>query len=291
VKVMMKSAVFLSVSTDETPIAGLDGVPASNGLTTSYLYDDDLTDGLGIDAAYPVQFLELTTLNGSVSPFGPDATGSAMSVTNPAGETSVQVMGAAGRTLMTINPEGHTSFMQYDEMVPANNIVSPSPAITINGSLLATTAIDPNGNASTSYSDAAGRTLASKDALGNFSVVAYDANSNVVKSRDPNGLGQDCTYDALNRDTSCADLQEQAEAVTRSKTYNTASQVITSTNAEGHTTTNSYDERGRLTQTTDPNNIAVAYDYDDNNNLRCGRHPRLHLRCPRPTRHKDRPTR
>jgi YD repeat-containing protein len=27
------------------PIAGLDGVPASNGLTTSYLYDDDLTDG------------------------------------------------------------------------------------------------------------------------------------------------------------------------------------------------------------------------------------------------------
>jgi hypothetical protein len=45
------------------PIAGLEGIPSTDGLTTSYQYDENLTDDIG-------------------------------------------------RTVMTINPEGHTAIMK-----------------------------------------------------------------------------------------------------------------------------------------------------------------------------------
>ncbi|MEL7336900.1 MAG: hypothetical protein AAFN70_11930, partial [Planctomycetota bacterium] len=38
------------VDIDDPPIAGLAGIPSADGFTTQYLYDDNLTDGIGLDS-------------------------------------------------------------------------------------------------------------------------------------------------------------------------------------------------------------------------------------------------
>jgi len=250
------------------PIAGLDGIPSTDGLTTSYQYDEDLTDGTGIDADYASQLTELTARYG-YNPFDNNTgiNGYAVAVTNPAGETTVQISDGAGRTILTINPEGDLATMEYDALTASGDLQSPSSDITIPDPLLTTTTTDANGNSTSTYTDGAGRTIASVDAEGNLSAAAYNANSSLVISRDANDNGQDCSYDALNRDTTCADLQEQAEGNSRTKTYNAASQILTTTNADQETTTNIYDVRSRLQSTTDANNITTSYLYDANNNL------------------------
>ena len=265
-----------SLGNGDIPIAGLDSIPATDGLTTTYVYDEDLTDGIGIDQDYATQLTELTARYG-YNPFSdgsvgvpPASTpapcnGYAIAITNPAGETTVTIQDSAGRTIMSINPEGDITTMHYDELATAADFTNPQ--LPIPGTLLATTATDALGNSNSSYTDGAGRTIATEDAEANLSMAAYNANSSVVTTRDANGLGQTCTYDALNRPVTCADLQETAEGTDRATTYNAASQVLTSTNADGETTTNVYDVRSRLESTTDPNNITTSYLYDANNNL------------------------
>ena len=100
------------------PIAGLDGIASNQGLTMSYEYDEDLTDGEGIDADYATQFAALTARYG-YNPFDADAgvTGFATAMTNPENEITVQVQDGAGRTIMTIDPEGNITTMNYDEIV------------------------------------------------------------------------------------------------------------------------------------------------------------------------------
>jgi YD repeat-containing protein len=247
------------------PIAGLDSIPATAGLTTSYAYDDNLTDGIGLDNTYGDQIDELATRGVT---FGTVATGSAVEITNPAGEKSCQVRDAIGRTVMTINPEGHIQTVLYDEVQTGGGVSPPSPSITIPGDLLKTTATDALGHSTTHFTDGAGRTLLTQDPAGNLAGAAYDANSNRVITRDANGLGQDCTFDKLNRDITCADLQEQFETTSRSKTYNAHGAILTTTDAEGESTANTYDVRDRLATSEDANNIITSYGYDKNNNLR-----------------------
>jgi len=243
-------------------IAGLDGWSANYGLTTTYIYDEDLTDGIGIDATYSTQLTELNTRYG-YNPFSTFTNGYAVAVTNPAGETSVQISDSAGRTILSINPEGDLSTYHYDQVIAVTEMLPNSQTLT----LLKTKSIDALGHENASYTDAAGRTLATEDALGNFSIASYNANSSVITTRDANGLGQTCDYDALNRPTTCADLQETFEGKNRTTTYNAASQPLVSTNADGETSTNVYDVRGRLESNTDGNAIVTAYTYDPNNNL------------------------
>ena len=144
---------------------------------------------------------------------------------------------------------------------------APFAATPIPGDLLKTSSTDANGNTTSGYTDGAGRTLATTDAINNASYTGYNAVGSRTSYRDPNGLGEDCTLDALERETSCSDLQEQAEATARITTYNTASQPVTRTDAEGNTSSMIYDVRGRLESSTDANNITVSYFYDANNNL------------------------
>ena len=252
-----------SLSNGVIPIAGQNSIPATDGLTTSYTYDEDLTDGLGLDVTYSAQLANLPIT------LGPNATGSAVEMTNPAGEKSVQIMDGLGRTIMSINPEGDYTTMTYDAISTpqADGAQAPLAATPIPGDLLKTSSTDANGNTSSSYSDGAGRTLATTDAINNANYAGYNAASSRVAYRDPNGLGEDCTLDALERETSCSDLQEQAEATSRTTSYNTASQPVSNTDAEGNSSSMVYDVRGRLESTTDANNITVSYFYDANNNL------------------------
>lgn len=247
--------------TGEIPIA----TDPAQGLTSTLIYDEDLTDDIGIDDTYAAQF---TALAARGVTFNASANGFAVAYTNPAGETSVRVKDGLGRTVMTINPEGHIQTIRHDEMLPTSAL---QPAhlseIPLPGDLLTTVMTDALGHQTVSFSDGAGRTLLTQDPVGALAGNAFDANSNVKISRDPNGFGQDCYYDNLNRDILCADLQEQAENTSRTKTYNAHNFVLTSTNAEGHSTANTYDIRDRLATSEDANQLVTSYAFDANNNL------------------------
>ena len=246
------------------PIAGFDGVPATDGLTTTYQYDEDLTDGAGIDATYAAQFTELAARGVS---FGADSDGYAVATTNPEGETSVRVSDGAGRTVMAINGEGEIATVRHDVVEGHALLPAWNGAIPLPGDYLKTTATDHLGNTRSQYSDALGRTVVTVDGLGHPSAAAYDPDGSILRSRDPNGLGQDCSYDELHRRTACADLQEQAESTQRTWTYNAASQVTAATDAAGNSDTAAYDARGRTLSTTDRNTLTTSYTYDPNSNL------------------------
>jgi RHS repeat-associated protein len=236
-----------SVDENNPPIAGDNGVPAANGLTTRWQYDDDLTDGAGLDAIY-AQYL--TGLN-----FGQFGVGYAAAVTNPAGETSVAIYDGLYRVVRTIDPLGHASTVTYD------SVVAGTPGAP--GNLVETTFSDPLNHTGKARLDGAGRRLASIDAESNLSSYAYDANGNTLSMRDPNGVGIDCSYDERDRNLSCTDTHGDVT----SRTFDAHSNVITSTDALNHAMTCAYDGRNRKISCLDRINGLTTYTYDTNNNL------------------------
>ena len=268
----------------DVPIAGEDGIPAADGLTTRWEHDDDLTDGKGLDAAYAAQLQELARRSAGLDPapaapappfFGDGADGSAVAVTNPAGETSAVFRDGLGRVVMEVDAEGHARTFHHDRML------APAAAhgVPVPGPLLAAAAVDANGNKTLSYADGAGRAIAREDASGALWLSAHDAAGNVVSARDPNGRGENCAYDELGRRTACADLQEQREGTKRQWAYNAHGQVVKTTDQAGHTTAAEHDARGRAVKTTDENGNATQYRHDANGNLVALMDPEGHVRA------------
>ncbi len=148
------------------------------------------------------------------------------------------------------------------------------------GTVLVSSSINALGNVRRSYTDAAGRTIESHDALGKVTAYTYDASGNQLSVRDPNNVGQDCIYDALGRDTSCTDTAGD----TTSSSYDAAGNKIVSTDGKSETTTYEFDARGRqvkqidrlsgetvfaytatrqLQSLTDAENEVTSYTYND----------------------------
>ncbi|MEM8739699.1 MAG: hypothetical protein AAGG38_14645, partial [Planctomycetota bacterium] len=110
------------VDPNHVPIAGggLPGDPAvtsggvTQGLTTTYTYDDDLTDGVGLDASGSYGPQLAAQLPAGFYAAGSD--GYAVAMTNPEGETSVRFVDGLGRTVLTVDPEGDASSVDYDTL-------------------------------------------------------------------------------------------------------------------------------------------------------------------------------
>ena len=105
------------------PIAGLNGVPASDGLTNQYFYDNNLTDGAGLDSATGLSVLKLATggsgsfnvtlahaitkladteANGGAGiTFNASSPGRATVTVNSEDEISFAISDAAGRNVMS----------------------------------------------------------------------------------------------------------------------------------------------------------------------------------------------
>ena len=66
------------------------------GQVTRHVYDDDLTDGAGLDSVYRSFIAPLG--------FGDNADGMAIESTNAVGERTVSVRDGAGRSILEINP-------------------------------------------------------------------------------------------------------------------------------------------------------------------------------------------
>jgi RHS repeat-associated protein len=217
------------------------------GLTTRWVYDDDLTDGVSLDATYASFLTDLNLGSGSV--------GSAVEMTDPAGDKSVTVYDAAGRVVKMIDGNGNSTKRVYDGLAAG---IPGAP-----GTLVETSIVDALGHVTKSETDGAGRILASVDALANVSKFSYDAASNRVAWRDPNGIGQDCVYDARNRQVQCTDTHGDTTRVA----YDTDNNIVTITDALSHSTSCSFDARDRKISCTDRIGGTTSYTYDVDNNL------------------------
>jgi RHS repeat-associated protein len=230
-----------NVNKNDPPIAGDHGTNTTDGLTTRWVYDDNLTDGVGLDATYAAQ---LTGLD-----LGINAVGSAVEVTNPAGEKTVTIHDGIGRTVRTLDGLQHATTYAYD---------------IVTGGLLETRVTDALNHVTKSRTDGAGRVRESEDQLGKISTFAYDNNGNTKSVRDANGVGHDCVYDARNRRLSCVDTHGDRTELNEFDAHNNLTKT---TDALNHETTFSFDARDRKTQSVDRLAGATNFVYDANNNL------------------------
>ncbi len=248
------------------------------GLTTRYLYDEDLTDGAGLDGSgTTVQKLDgsgsytvdidslLAELEADLGAgfFGSGATGSATVTINPEDELSVTVSDGAGRTVATgIIAQNGTPItwqtVKYDVLVAVSGV----------GQVLETTQIDALNHTRKSRTDGAGRTLETVDALGNVTTATFDAAGNQLSLRDPNSIGWNATYDARNRAVTMADTQEQAEGKNRQTVYDAHGNVVGTVDAKGQSASSAFDARDRRVSETDRLAGVTSWRFDENSNLR-----------------------
>ncbi len=263
------------VDATDPPIAGLGSVAAADGLTEQFLYDDDLTDGVGLDSSggvtpligstavslsAAITKLAATEANGGAGvTFDANATGSARVTISPEGEVRYAISDGAGRGVMSgmLKPSD-SSLLSWN-----CSVHDETTTISGFGTVLVSKSVNALGKVSQQYSDGAGRTIQSLDALGKITSYEYDAAGNQLKVRDPNGVGQDCTYDALGRDLSCTDT---SSAVV-SSSYDAAGNKIASTDAKSETTTYTFDARGRQVKQTDRLGGETEFAYSATGNL------------------------
>ena len=271
------SDLLFSVDLANPPIAGLGSIPAADGLTTQYLYDDNLADGIGLDSSTGLAYTKMATGSGTANvslatalakladtqanggagvSFASTSAGTARVTINPQDEVSFSISDAAGRSVMS---------GQLDNYVgTANSLLTWSTQqhdttsnVSGYGDCLEARSIDALGKLTRSLSDAAGRTIQSIDQLSKITSFTYDAAGNRLSVRDPNNVGQDCIYDIRGRDTQCTDT---AGAVAK-KDYDKTGNVIKQTDAKNKFTYITFDARGREKTSTDRINGVTTRTY------------------------------
>ncbi len=271
------------VDADDPPIAGLDSLSETLGLTEQYLYDDNLADGSGLDATtggvtvnqlgggtYTVNLddaltkLGETEANGGAGiDFDTDAPGSARVVINGEEEIRFAIADAAGRTVMSGMIEPHDGTNPNDLIAWTCTLHDGTTNISGYGTVLVTKTINALGDVRKQHTDAAGRTIQSVDALGKITSFEYNAAGNQTKIRDPNSVGEDCTYDALGRDLTCTDTANDET----SSSYDDGGNKISFTDAKDETTDYQFDARGRQIKITDRLGGETEFAYTDTGQL------------------------
>jgi YD repeat-containing protein len=224
------------------PIAGLGGVPLSDGLTTQYLYDDTLANG------------------GAGVSFSSVAPGRATIVINPEDEISFSIADAAGRTVMSgklNNYRGSGATALNTLATWSCTVFDATTSLSGFGTVLVTTSVDALGKTTSTWTDGAGRTLRSMDQLAKVTTMTYDPAGNQLSVRDPNNVGADMVYDAMGRNTQRTDT---ASAVTKTE-YDKAGNAVKQIDAKNKNTFITYDARGRRKSTTDRISAATVFTY------------------------------
>lgn len=230
---------------------------------TETVYDDNLTDGLGLDAAAPVAG-QLAGLG-----FTADyADGSAVAVVNPLLQTSYEIRDGLGRPVRRIDPLGHVTRLSYDQVV-TDTYTSPGGGAAITQQLVATAMTDAEEHTTAQWADGSGRVRVQVDAENHKARLAYDAAGNQVGQLDANGVGWSASYNGRGFLLSRTDTRASAP-VTTSWGYdldgNRTSETIT---IDGVLKTESYtyDLRNRRKSIVDRLNGETTFDYDGVGNL------------------------
>jgi RHS repeat-associated protein len=266
------------------PIAGLDSVSAAAGLTSQTIYDDNLSDNVGLDNSTGVTMVELgssstylvsladalakladTVANGGAEiEFSSNAAGSAVVTIDPS-EKVIQfsISDAIGRTVMSGQIESRFSGNPNDLLSWTCMKYDESATISGFGPVVEHWTIDPDGEVVKVRVDGGRRALEIEDQDSNISTAKYDANGNQLEVRDANGIGYAMVYDELNRITSKTDTYGD----TISNAYDKAGNLVSQTDAKSKATTIVHDAIDRRKQVVDRISGVTQFTYDLNNKL------------------------
>lgn len=218
------------------------------GEVTTMVYDDDVTDGVALDADP-----RLSAILPSLGFTAGLADGAAVAVTNAAGETAIDISDGLGRPVVRLDPLGHATRITYDVVV---------------GNLVETAQADPLGHTIRQRVDAAGRVRQTVDALGKVGNASYDANGNQVSALDAAGVGWSAVYSPRNLLLSRTDTRADATGPgTTIWGYDLDGNRLTETDALTKTETTTYDLRNRRLTLTDRLGAVTHFDYDAVGNL------------------------
>lgn len=261
-----------------------DGQGNTVGLTTRYLYDENLTDGVGLDSAQGVSVPRLKAagnmnvsiaallsemnadLGGGQAILAAGCDGSATVVVNPEDEISVSIQDGAGRTIAT-------GIIRQDGTPIAWRCAKHDAVVNLAGygDVLETAQIDALDHIIKTRTDGAGRAIQSLDALGKITAMKYDAAGNTLCVRDPNNVGWDAGsalgtfdgYDPLNRLVARIDTQGDKSA----SAFDAHGNVVRTTDAKNQQTSFVFDARDRRASMTDRLGGLTTWKYDENGNL------------------------
>jgi RHS repeat-associated protein len=264
------------------PIAGVNGIPASEGHTTQYFYDNKLGDGIGLDSSVGISALKLgtgatgtfnislanalskladTVANGGAGvTFSSSTPGRAVVIVNPEDEIGFKIFDAAGRAIMS----GKLNNYRGSGATTLNTLATwkcavhdATTSLAGFGTVLVSQDVDALGNTTTTWTDGLGRVLRSIDQLGKVTSMTYDTAGNQLSIRDPNNVGADMVYNALGRNIQQTDTTGSIAKTT----YDRAGNAVKQTDAKNKDTLIVFDARGRRKSTTDRNNATTTFTY------------------------------
>lgn len=261
-----------AVNPDSPPIAGQNGVPAANGLTTQWYFDENLADSVGLSAAageaipgvgnVSIQPL-LAEIQADGITFGAGSDGYAILEIEPDGQLLVTIQDGASRTVATgviQPPTGQNPNQPITWHATLNDTVA---TVSSPGNLLETAYIDALDNTSRRRVDGAGRTIQAVDAESNITTATFDANSSKLSESDPNSVGYTAVFDARNRETSHTDtMNAQTQTI-----FDANSNRVKWLDAKSNSSTAVFDARDRRVSLTDRIGGTTSWSLDPNSNV------------------------
>ena len=264
----------------------LEVTSVKQGLTTRWLYDENLTDGVGLDSAAGVSVPNLsgtgsfnvsiadllTELTADGTSFAAGSDGYAVVVINPEQELSVSISDGAGRAVASAMLDPLDQASPVTAPITWNTVQHDAvTTVTGFGDVLETANHDALDHVTKSRTDGAGRALESEDALGNVTEIGYNENGATVSVLDPNEVGWDAGtalgtfdgYDARNRLTDRIDTNGD----TSSSVYDKNNNVTLTTDAKSQNVVCRFDARDRKYSCVDRVSSDTRLRYDQNSNL------------------------
>ncbi len=216
------------------------------------------------------QSATVTNANGNVTSYAFNQYGSPLSITDPAGTTSMTW--SADDIVMNSKTNGRGVTTNYTYDLNAN-LLSESvgggtttytyatfpPTLPIKNRVASKT--DRNGNATTYSYDGSGNLLSQADAAG-VTHHSYAGNGDRLQTTDPRGNSTRFTYDTYGYLETVVD----AMGGTTQTPHNIRGQLVGVTNANHYSTTMGYDNLNRLLGKIDPLGGSRTYTYDNMGN-------------------------
>lgn len=233
------------------------------GRVTTYRYDDNLTDGVGLDAVYGQYLVGLDFGRDPASGYGAD--GAAVAMTDADGHTTVQINDGLGRVIRAVDALGHATTTTYDSVVTDATVADDGSATT--SLLVATVTTDALNQQTTRLVDGLGAVRVLIDQAGKSVRMTHDALGNTLRVRDANGVGQDISYDARGRVTTVTDTALAAHQSIVQTQYDVQGNRLARSDGMGNSEHWQYDGRNRIVLQQDRNQAVTRFGFDAMGNL------------------------
>lgn len=215
-------------------VSRTDGV----GAVTTTVFDEDLTDGVGIDQLYPTAVVGLG--------FGPGAAGSAEMTSSPAGIRQVVIRDGLGREVRRLVDDGNRQDVTSIAYGPVGA-----------DGLESTTVTDPAGRTTTTYRSGSGQVMLVRQANGATAGAIYDAAGRMVAQTDANGVTTSIAYDDLGRVVA----QTNGAGGEVRQSYDEQGNLTRTQDAMGQVERRVYDGLNRCIQVTDRTGATTRFIY------------------------------